>query len=725
MKKLSKNFLFVVLILLTISALFAFFSDPFQQVPRVSLSELAQSIAEEQIEKIVISGNKLTISYKDGATKESTKEAQGVLPETLLQLGVAQEKLNKVNMEPREESGFAAFIGPLTFVLLPLLIFFLFFWMMFRQAKSGIGQAFDFTKARARLFGAEGQLKQKVSFKDVAGLKEAKEEVQEVVDFLKFPKKYLEMGAKIPRGVLLVGPPGTGKTLLAKAVASEAGVPFFSASGSEFIEMFVGVGSSVTGDTPVLIRTKEKTTLMPIAEFIDQYYPEGKENYVVPISQVQTLGYDKETSNFRGTKSGSHSYFGNSAWKNVKAVLRHRVNEIYEIRYRGGVIRTTGDHSIFVRHRNLVVSKRADALKIGDILVNLPFKVRSAFVPGIGTTHRVKAHQFNETQVALELPVWNEENEWGVWQENYAFALAQQGVMNQKAIGAHIGVSQATVGLWQRGISKPRFFDTAQRNERKQIPQKVTATPQLLKILGYYTAEGRTTEYYTQFVFGSHETDLHKDCTEAMKQVFGLEANLVYTEDNALRITYHSKHLSQFFEKHCGNGSHRKHIPEFLWNLPKEYFLAYLQGYTRGDGFTTKEGRLCASSVSKQLIRELAWISAMHGIQVGVSKGTLKEGRIIKNKPLPASEYWTIKFGKTSHPFAEASKHPNQFKKPTITKIERKSYDGYVYDLCGCENEAFFGGEKPTLLHNSRVRDLFQTARKAGRAIIFIDELDA
>ncbi|HEY4509483.1 MAG TPA: ATP-dependent zinc metalloprotease FtsH [Candidatus Paceibacterota bacterium] len=265
MKKLSKNFLFVVLILLTISALFAFFSDPSRQVDRVSLSELAKSINEEHVEKIVISGNKLTISYKDGVTKESTKEPQAALPETLLDLGVAQDKLNNINIEPREESGFAAFIGPLTFVLLPLLIFFLFFWMMFRQAKSGIGQAFDFTKARARLFGAEGQLKQKVSFKDVAGLKEAKEEVQEVVDFLKFPKKYLEMGAKIPRGVLLVGPPGTGKTLLAKAVASEAGVPFFSASGSEFIEMFVGVGSSRVRD---LFQTARKAGRAII--FIDE-----------------------------------------------------------------------------------------------------------------------------------------------------------------------------------------------------------------------------------------------------------------------------------------------------------------------------------------------------------------------------------------------------------------------------------------------------------------------
>ncbi|HCM36402.1 MAG: cell division protein FtsH [Candidatus Wildermuthbacteria bacterium RIFCSPLOWO2_02_FULL_47_9c] len=265
MRTLTKNFLFVILILLTISALFALFSGPFESVERISLSQLAKDISGERVEKIVVSGTKLTISYADGSTKESTKEPQAVLPETLLQLGVAQDKLARVDIEPREESGFGALVGPLALVLLPLLIFFLFFWMMFRQARSGIGQAFDFTKARARLFGAEGQLKQKVNFKDVAGLKEAKEEVQEVVDFLKYPKKYLQMGAKIPRGVLLVGLPGTGKTLLAKAVASEAGVPFFSASGSEFIEMFVGVGSSRVRD---LFQTAKKAGRSII--FIDE-----------------------------------------------------------------------------------------------------------------------------------------------------------------------------------------------------------------------------------------------------------------------------------------------------------------------------------------------------------------------------------------------------------------------------------------------------------------------
>jgi cell division protease FtsH len=132
--------------------------------------------------------------------------------------------------------------------MLPLVLFGVFFLFIFRQAKSGAAEAFTFTKARARLFGAEGHPKTRINFNDVAGLKEAKEELKEIVDFLKNPQKYLKMGAKIPRGVLLLGPAGVGKTLLARAVAGEASVPFFSISGSEFVEMFVGVGSARVRD---------------------------------------------------------------------------------------------------------------------------------------------------------------------------------------------------------------------------------------------------------------------------------------------------------------------------------------------------------------------------------------------------------------------------------------------------------------------------------------------
>jgi len=244
MKNLGKNFLIVIVIFLAISILFAVFAKPFEQPETVTISRLARDIQEGLVRKVEVSANKLQVFYKDDSKKESLKEADAAFTETLLNLGVSKEKLAEVEIESKEETGILTWLAPLSFILLPLLFFVFFFFIIFRQAKAGLGQAFDFTKAKARLFGADGTSKERITFKDVAGLKEAKEELNEIVDFLKNPKKYLHMGAKIPRGVLLVGPPGTGKTLLARAVASEAQVPFFSASGSEFIEMFVGVGSS-------------------------------------------------------------------------------------------------------------------------------------------------------------------------------------------------------------------------------------------------------------------------------------------------------------------------------------------------------------------------------------------------------------------------------------------------------------------------------------------------
>jgi len=231
-----------LLIFLVISAVFSLFSKPSEK--ELSFTQLVQEINQEKIKKIVVSGNELQIVYQDDSKAKSRKEIEAALSESLINYGVDKEKLTKVEIETKEAGGTWTWLGPVLFAVLPLLLFGLFFFMIFRQAKTGAMQAFDFTKARARLFGAEGQPREKITFKDVAGLEEAKQELMEVVDFLKNPKKYLQMGAKIPRGVLLVGPPGTGKTLLAKAVANESNVPFFSISGSEFIELFVGVGSS-------------------------------------------------------------------------------------------------------------------------------------------------------------------------------------------------------------------------------------------------------------------------------------------------------------------------------------------------------------------------------------------------------------------------------------------------------------------------------------------------
>jgi len=233
----------------------------------ISVTQLVSDINSDKVKKITTSGDTLNITYNDNKTATSMKESGTGLTDLLINLGVNKDNLQKVDVsEQAAQQDLWSWLTPLLiFGILPLVVFGFFFWTMIKQAKSGAVQVFDFTKAKARLFGAEGHGKEKISFKDVAGLKEAKEELVEIVDFLKFPKKYLAMGAKIPRGVLLVGAAGVGKTLLARAVAGEANVPFLSVSGSEFVEMFVGVGSARVRD---LFATAKKAA--PSIIFIDE-----------------------------------------------------------------------------------------------------------------------------------------------------------------------------------------------------------------------------------------------------------------------------------------------------------------------------------------------------------------------------------------------------------------------------------------------------------------------
>ena len=267
MNPLFKNFVLVVLILLALGGFFSLLYYPEEKTSEISATQLVSDINQDKVKKITVSGDSLSVLFNDNTTAVSMKEAGVGLADLLTNLGVNKDNLQKVEIgiTPVKENTWS-WLGPiLIFGILPLVVFGAFFWMMIRQAKSGAVQVFDFTKAKARIFGAEGHGKEKINFKDVAGLKEAKEELTEIVDFLKFPKKYLAMGAKIPRGVLLLGSAGIGKTLLARAVAGEANVPFFSISGSEFVEMFVGVGSARVRD---LFSTAKKSS--PSIIFIDE-----------------------------------------------------------------------------------------------------------------------------------------------------------------------------------------------------------------------------------------------------------------------------------------------------------------------------------------------------------------------------------------------------------------------------------------------------------------------
>ncbi len=271
MKYLLKNLLIAFLAFLTIAGFFTLLNRPAEKPAEVSLSQLVEQINQGKVSKIIIKGNLLEIELRDNSQEKATKEKETSLTESLKNYGLDSEKLKLVNLEIKEESGLAFWLGAILPFLLPLLIIGFFFWFMFRGAQRGQMQAFSFGRSRARLFSPKDK-KDRVTFKDVAGLKEAKEELEEIVEFLKNPKKFINLGAKIPKGVLLVGAPGTGKTLLARAVASQANVPFFSVSGSEFVEMFVGVGSSRVRD---LFNTAKKNA--PALIFIDELDAIGRQ----------------------------------------------------------------------------------------------------------------------------------------------------------------------------------------------------------------------------------------------------------------------------------------------------------------------------------------------------------------------------------------------------------------------------------------------------------------
>lgn len=267
----------IILALIFVTGTYSLIAGIGASSEEVSLTQLAQDVNQSKVAKIVVQGNDLDITYKPSfatstqsvtstlgtgtmgtvATsspagievllKHSTKESDSSLTETLARYGVSAEKLSLVQIDIQGPGGFLYWLAQFTPFLVPLLVIAFIIWFLTRQVKGAGVQALSFGQSKARIILPE-DTKQKVTFKDVAGAKEAKQELAEIVDFLKNPKKFIEIGAQIPKGVLLMGAPGTGKTLLARAVAGEAGVAFFSISGSEFVEMFVGVGASRVRD---------------------------------------------------------------------------------------------------------------------------------------------------------------------------------------------------------------------------------------------------------------------------------------------------------------------------------------------------------------------------------------------------------------------------------------------------------------------------------------------
>jgi len=246
-KWLRNSFVYLILLVAVVALFFTAFpmggENP-RDNPAISISRVAADIKEGKVQRISVTEDKLQIDYDNKSRATSRKDANSSVTQQLRDYGVTPEQLESVTILYSDPQQFVNWLGILVNIL-PLVFFGAILLFMMRQAQGSNNQALSFGKSRARMFMAN---KPTVTFADVAGVDEAKQELREVVEFLKFPEKFAALGARIPKGVLLVGPPGTGKTLLSRAVAGEAGVPFFSISGSEFVEMFVGVGASRVRD---------------------------------------------------------------------------------------------------------------------------------------------------------------------------------------------------------------------------------------------------------------------------------------------------------------------------------------------------------------------------------------------------------------------------------------------------------------------------------------------
>ncbi len=266
------NLLSLVLLLILVSAAYSYVAERQVKVEEVSLSNIAAEVKEGKVKEIVVRGSKLEVAYLDEsrAKAEGKKENDSSITETLTNLGVTAEELSTVTIDVKNETGAAYYLSTFAPFIFPLIFLILIVWFFTRSVKGAGMQALNFGMSKARVIDPNDQ-SQKVTFKDVAGAKEAKQELEEIVDFLRNPKKFLDIGAEIPKGVLLMGPAGTGKTLLARAVAGEAGVPFFSISGSEFVEMFVGVGASRVRD---LFQMAKKAA--PAIIFVDEIDAVGR-----------------------------------------------------------------------------------------------------------------------------------------------------------------------------------------------------------------------------------------------------------------------------------------------------------------------------------------------------------------------------------------------------------------------------------------------------------------
>jgi len=269
MGKIVKNIIFVLIFFLLVTGIFAAFSDN-TTVKQVPISEIVNLVDQGKVDSLTVTDSSVTAAIKNGGASEQANLGSNENIVTLLKdSGVTSDKIRAVTIDQKSASFASGLASAVLPFLIPFILISVFIYFLMRQVQGTNNRAMSFGQSGVKL---NDERKNRVKFTDVAGAKEAKEELKEIVEFLRFPQKFLALGAKIPRGVLLLGSPGVGKTLLSRAVAGEANVPFFHISGSEFVEMFVGVGASRVRD---LFKKAKKNA--PCIIFIDEIDAVGRQ----------------------------------------------------------------------------------------------------------------------------------------------------------------------------------------------------------------------------------------------------------------------------------------------------------------------------------------------------------------------------------------------------------------------------------------------------------------
>ncbi|MBN1280894.1 MAG: adenylosuccinate synthase [Candidatus Thermoplasmatota archaeon] len=407
-------------------------------------------------------------------------------------------------------------------------------------------------------------------------------------------------------------------------------------------------GGSVIGDTPIFIKKGKQSGIIAIKNFIDPFYKENEEG-VKEIRNTSTIG----------VKISKNPGITDFTFANVSGVYRHQTDHIYNVKYNGGTVSLTADHSIFVytKHDGKLSVKKTSDLKKGDILISFPHK------------NMLKSHNRGD--------------------------------------------------VFFPDVSNPQT--TILQYKKDSVISSLPLSEGLLKLFGYYLAEGNASirtrkrkekyrkspsiDYDITFSFNTKEKHHIKTVKKLMSSLFNEQNPHVFSppnESSETCVRYSKKYLAEFFKELFGSNAKTKRLPDFIYTLPKNQFLIFFEYYLAGDGYFHKSGKIEVGTVSKNLAVQLNWLLNIHNIKSTLLEKTTKERNAPQGHLLRRTKVYTIKIGASCNPFLiKGRKRINNYYLRRVIKISKQPYSGYVYDLCGCDNEAFFGGNSPILLHNS------------------------